>query len=898
MVGSSLPASASSAINTTMNFQGRLLTAAGAVVPDGNYNMEFKIYAGGPGNVAGDTGGTLLWTEDWLNFNSNEGVVVKNGYYSIQLGSLTSLPSSVNLDQGVLWLSMTVANGNSPNGATSTTCTTFSGCNSLTEPEMLPMKELSATPFALNSASTNQVNSYGLSNSFMDLAAPSGITAVNGAAGVVPGTVCYAVTATDASGETIAASNSGTVTPGWTHVVTVSWTAVNGATGYKIYRNSSCSFTSGSLLDATITSGQTVTYSDNASSTSAGLPPTTVTGTTVTLQAWNTQTGNLLQAENSAGSNIDTIDASGNLKVAAGDGLDTLAGGGLTIGGTSSTTNATQINIGNTGSTTTQVIDIGQEANTSGTESVNIGTAAASGGADAVGIGSMQGSSATTIAGGTTSSAVLVEGGSGGSITIGNQASSSANTINVGNTTAAITNSDNVNVDTSTGANTGVITLGGTGMGISNTITGSATTPSDAITAYTGSAGTFQVQGPVAGGYTNNIFDINTAPAGTNLINNSGFENSGTNGYTDSAAGIAVTNSPSLVYSGHAALALPTLTSAGTTTYTITAANLNGATGSLPGSSTYYLSFWAMAGSGNITLASPTFVGPGTTCTLNSTTVSTTGYQHYTCSAATGATATTSITMTTTTINATLYIDGVELTKTTSTPGQDYEPGNVELDGLVTSPVTIQTGANTTGALQIQNASGQAVLTADTINSQVVLGVPSALGGKLTFSDSANADQISVVSGETSGSYTLTIPNITGADTICTNGTQATACANYAAASGDNNYIENQSASAQTANYWIQGSAQIAPTGNTVTALTVTGTTGTAATAFALNQGGTADAEDIAVSNSSSTATNALSVTKTNGGVLTNAFNITATAGITNGININGSGVHDRRCAV
>ena len=29
---------------TTLNFQARLLTSAGAVVPDGTYNIDFKIY--------------------------------------------------------------------------------------------------------------------------------------------------------------------------------------------------------------------------------------------------------------------------------------------------------------------------------------------------------------------------------------------------------------------------------------------------------------------------------------------------------------------------------------------------------------------------------------------------------------------------------------------------------------------------------------------------------------------------------------------------------------------------------------------------------------------------------------------------------------------------------------
>src|ERR1035441_10357028 len=106
---SSQPANASpAAVGSTINFQGRLLSNAGAVVADGNYNMEFKLYKNGPGNVGGDTGGALLWTEDWVYASGtpDDRVVVKNGYFSVPLGSITALPSAATLDESVLWLSM------------------------------------------------------------------------------------------------------------------------------------------------------------------------------------------------------------------------------------------------------------------------------------------------------------------------------------------------------------------------------------------------------------------------------------------------------------------------------------------------------------------------------------------------------------------------------------------------------------------------------------------------------------------------------------------------------------------------------------------------------------------------------------------------------------------------
>src|SRR5580704_14737089 len=93
------PAHAATGINQEINFQGRLLNSAGATVPDGYYNIEFKIYQDGDGQTAGDaTGspaGSLKWTEDYLNANS-QGVKVINGYLSVELGSITPFGSNIN----------------------------------------------------------------------------------------------------------------------------------------------------------------------------------------------------------------------------------------------------------------------------------------------------------------------------------------------------------------------------------------------------------------------------------------------------------------------------------------------------------------------------------------------------------------------------------------------------------------------------------------------------------------------------------------------------------------------------------------------------------------------------------------------------------------------------------
>ena len=126
-------------INQTLSFQGRLLTSAGGVVADGYYNMQFKIYEGGTASG----GGTEKWSETYTNNNTNAGVNVKNGYFSVNLGSKTAFASLVNWNDDTLYLSMNIA-GNSPS------CSTFASCSP--DGEMTPMKRITSVPFAINSA--------------------------------------------------------------------------------------------------------------------------------------------------------------------------------------------------------------------------------------------------------------------------------------------------------------------------------------------------------------------------------------------------------------------------------------------------------------------------------------------------------------------------------------------------------------------------------------------------------------------------------------------------------------------------------------------------------------------------------------------------------------------------
>lgn len=131
-------------VNKTVSFQGRLLDDAGKPVPDGNYNIQFKIYESGTGKNAGNPDGSLVWTETYANTGGTTGAPVKDGYLSVNLGSRTPFGTSVDWNQDTLWLSMNIAGSGAG-------CTAFGTSPCIADGEMLPMKRITATPFSINS---------------------------------------------------------------------------------------------------------------------------------------------------------------------------------------------------------------------------------------------------------------------------------------------------------------------------------------------------------------------------------------------------------------------------------------------------------------------------------------------------------------------------------------------------------------------------------------------------------------------------------------------------------------------------------------------------------------------------------------------------------------------------
>lgn len=315
----SKPVSANEGINGQINFQGRLLTAEGATAPDGYYNLEFKIYVGGDGQSTTTTGtpsGTAAWTEDYLNSNGN-GVTVKNGFMSVQLGSVNAFGSSINWNDDTLWLSVTIGN-------TDTACATFSAC--APDTEMVPMKRLSASPYALNSELLNGI----ASSNFVQIA--QGV-------------------------QTDASLNTNSIFINKTGTGNILSLQANGSDAFTINKIGNVAFGANA--------NHSITLSNSAADTA---------GNSLTVSA------------GTAGTGVSAL-AGGNLILQGGNGGGTNGNGGdISING--GTANGSGLN-GNVyiGDANTNTIQVGNANLLSGTQTINIGTSNILGGTTNITIG-------------------------------------------------------------------------------------------------------------------------------------------------------------------------------------------------------------------------------------------------------------------------------------------------------------------------------------------------------------------------------------------------------------------------------------------------------------------------------------------------------------------------------
>jgi parallel beta-helix repeat protein len=148
--------SALTTVPTKMNFQGRLTDTAGNIKPNGTYNMKLKLYTV-------DTGGSSVWSEDRL-VSATQGVTVTNGLFSIQLGSITSLPANL-FASGALYLEVEL-----PTPASATTSSPV-----WTEGAMTPRNQMATSAYAYNSETLDGLDSA----DFAQVAASNTFTGVN-----------------------------------------------------------------------------------------------------------------------------------------------------------------------------------------------------------------------------------------------------------------------------------------------------------------------------------------------------------------------------------------------------------------------------------------------------------------------------------------------------------------------------------------------------------------------------------------------------------------------------------------------------------------------------------------------------------------------------------------------
>lgn len=138
--------SATAGVNQELSFEGKIVTAAGLNIPDGTYNMEFKIYtAAGTCNPTTGSGCTLGWTEDWL-VSAGNGVTFTSGTYQVNLDAIAQNNfSGIDFNSYPLYLSLQI-------GSTSS-CTPAGNfqANCGGDGEMKPYILLTASPYALNS---------------------------------------------------------------------------------------------------------------------------------------------------------------------------------------------------------------------------------------------------------------------------------------------------------------------------------------------------------------------------------------------------------------------------------------------------------------------------------------------------------------------------------------------------------------------------------------------------------------------------------------------------------------------------------------------------------------------------------------------------------------------------
>jgi hypothetical protein len=236
------------------------------------------------------------------------------------------------------------------------------------------------------------------------------------------------------------------------------------------------------------------------------------------------------------------------------------------------------------------------------------------------------------------------------------------------------------------------------------------------------------------------IFVVDTTS--TNYLTNPGFEVNTSGWSLDGATSITRVTTNRYAGVGSLQILNPATANTGAETSSFSTA--------LASTIQYTLSFYAQASGSNFTTLKAGWSNTGsgeTTCSLNSTSVVTTGWNHYYCTFTTGSVSGTPYIFIeqSDATSRTFFIDAVQLqTGATVTP---YYIGAEQLRGIVNSPATFESTTNSTTAFQIQDSTAtENLFVADTLDSRIGIGTASPTAELSVSSAAASGTSINTES--------------------------------------------------------------------------------------------------------------------------------------------------------
>lgn len=472
-----LTAPVQAAINSQINFQGKLTNSDGTNVTDGTYSIRFRIY-NHPSNDAANAcaANSCLWEE------TQGSVSVTDGIFQVALGSGTALPGSVDFNTSGLYLGVKVAS----------------------DAEMTPRIQFTAAPYAFNSSALSGIASTGFVQLGQSASAQTDSSTNSG----------IFINKTGASGNILELQKSAS------SVFTIGNTGNITATGtYNTNTFSSSALTFGAAGAATIQSaaGQAINITGHGNSTvSTDAGSLAVSGFTATsISTANSATGatgavSLLSGNATVSGNTGGIALTTGNSAAGTAGSITLdvgtsnSGNGSILIGTA--TRAQTITIGNT---TGGAIRVGQNGGTVQIDGTNIDVSTA-------GVVTVAGAQTKDITSSGTN-ALTVDTGGAAAFNLG---TASATSIGLGRTGVTTTNNGAFTSTQLLTGNAGATVSGGavslTGNAASSltTSSGALTVTSAAAATWSTGAGTLTIQ---AGGGTVSLGSSTTLTANAGL---------------------------------------------------------------------------------------------------------------------------------------------------------------------------------------------------------------------------------------------------------------------------------------------------------------------------------------------------------------------------------------------